>query len=102
MLFFAFVYMATVAVGLTAAGLIRSGWHLATGEVLVYRLPQEPGLLLPLRSLAGALAGPVQLLFFSLRRLEVSPVQSALLIALSLLWSFFEGVFILTQVFGLS
>jgi hypothetical protein len=96
----AFVF--AVAVGIVSSGLIASGWKLATGEDvrLGDLVDPDPGLLTPLRALAAVFAAPFTILVDAFWWMIAAPFVGVPLLAAALVWSFLQGVFILTQVFG--
>ena len=95
-------WLYALAVGLTAAGLAANLWTLATDEEmeLSLLLDPHPTLMTPLRVVAVLIAGPVTLVFRAFWHLIDRPPLGALMLALGLAWSFFQGVFILTWIFG--
>jgi hypothetical protein len=96
-------YILALAVGITSAGLVGSAWELATGEEarLGDLLDPDPDYLTPLRAFAAILSAPRMILVDGFGWLIAQPIFGLPLIAAGLGWSFFQGVFILTQVFGL-
>ncbi len=95
------VYLYAVAVGVVAAGVTGSIWSLATGEEPRFGLLFEPSLLAPIRALVVVACAPL-LLLLAAWRYAGSAIVGMLLVAVSLGWSFLQGVFILTQFFGVS
>jgi hypothetical protein len=95
------VYLYAIVVGLVAAGIMGSIWSLATGEELRFGLLLEPSFLAPVRALVVVACAPL-LLLLAARRHVGSAVVGLLMIAASLGWSFLQGVFILTQFFGVT
>lgn len=95
------LYVYAVAVGIVSAGLTGSAWALITGERPNLALMFQPGLLVPIRTLAVVTSAPFLILYNALRNLLVKPVASIILVAAGIGWSFLQGVFILTQFFGL-
>ena len=95
------VYLYAVAVGVVAAGVAGSLWALATGEEPRFGLLLEPSLIAPVRALVVVASAPLLLLLAAWRHAG-SAVLGMLLVAASLGWSFLQGVFILTQFFGVS
>ena len=100
MTIFYLVYIYAVAVGIVAAGVTGSMWALATGEKPRFGLLLEPSAIAPIRALVVVTSAPLLLLLGAWRFVE-NPVVGTLLIAASLGWSFLQGVFILTQFFGI-
>ncbi|MFO1033066.1 MAG: hypothetical protein U1E15_02875 [Hyphomicrobiales bacterium] len=93
-----------IAVGFTAAGIIGSLWQLAFDEVpmLSRLLDPYPTFLTPFRVLAIVFAAPTTVLLRAFSDMINRPILGIPVLAASLVWSFFEGVFILTQVFGIT
>ncbi|MGB8316456.1 MAG: hypothetical protein WCE69_18420 [Aestuariivirga sp.] len=93
------IYLFAVAVGIAAAGVTGSVWALATGESPRFGLLLEPSLMAPIRALAVVIYAPILFLFAAWRHIG-SAIVGMLLVIASLGWSFLQGVFILTQFFG--
>jgi hypothetical protein len=95
------VYVYAVAVGIVAAGITGSIWVLATGENPRLGLLLEPSVIAPIRALVVVAYAPLMILLAAWRFIG-SPIVGMLLVAASLGWSFLQGVFILTQFFGVT
>ena len=95
------VYVYAVAVGVVTAGITGSMWAMATGERPRFGLLLEPSAIAPLRALVVVASAPL-LLLLAAWRFVGSPIAGMLLVAASLGWSFLQGVFILTQFFGVT
>ena len=95
------VYIYAVAVGVVTAGITGSMWAMATGERPRFGLLIEPSAIAPLRALVVVASAPL-LLLLAAWRFVGSPIAGMLLVAASLGWSFLQGVFILTQFFGVT
>jgi hypothetical protein len=95
-------YVMAVVVGLVSSGIIGSGWALATGEEARLRnlLDPNPSLLTPLRALVAVFSAPTMIVVDGFWWLIAQPLIGIPIIAAGLIWSFLQGVFILTQVFG--
>ena len=95
-------WLLAVAVGIVSSGLVASAWKLATDEELhlIGLFDAYPTLLTPLRVLAIILAAPVIVLTDAFWWLVDRPLAGVPILSAGLLWSFLQGVFILTQVFG--
>lgn len=93
-----------IAVGFVSAGIIGSVWSMATDEEprLGALLDANPTLVTPLRVLAIVFAAPTSILLDAFDDLIDRPLLGVPVFIASLVWSFFQGVFILTQVFGLT
>jgi hypothetical protein len=96
------VYIYTVVVGITAAGLTGSAWAIMSGSRPGFQLLLEPSLLAPVRAMVVVISAPLLILFAGCRKLDAHPIFGGVLIAASLGWSFLQGVFILTQFFGVT
>jgi hypothetical protein len=94
-------YLFAVAVGIVMAGITASLWTLALGEEPRFGLLLEPSAMAPLRAIVIALSVPLLLLLAAWRYVGSASV-AMLLVVISLGWSFLQGVFILTQFFGVS
>jgi hypothetical protein len=101
MTIFYLVYIYAVAVGIVAAGIAGSIWVLATGERPRFGLLLEPSAIAPVRALVVVAYAPLMILLAAWRFIG-SPIVVMLLVAASLGWSFLQGVFILTQFFGVT
>ncbi len=98
----AMLVLFAIAVGLVSAGLLGSLWTLVFEEEpqLGLLLDAEPTLLTPLRALSVVFAAPSTIAEKALWWLVAEPMLGVPLMALAVGWSFLQGVFILTQVFG--
>jgi hypothetical protein len=94
-------YLFAVAVGIVMAGITASLWTLALGEEPRFGLLLEPSAMAPLRAIVIALSVPLLLLLAAWRYVGSASV-AMLLVVISLGWSFLQGVFILTQFFGVT
>ena len=97
----AVLYVYAVAVGFVSAGLIGSGWALVTGARPGFQLLLEPSIFVPFRTAAVVFHAPLMVLDRGLVNVAERPAIGIVMIAASLGWSFLQGVFILTQIFGL-
>ena len=95
------VYLYVIAVGIVAAGVTGSMWAMATGESPRFGLLLEPSAIAPVRALIVVAYAPL-LILLTAWRFVGSPILGMLLVAASLGWSFLQGVFILTQFFGVT
>ena len=95
------VYLYVIAVGIVAAGVTGSMWAMATGESPRFTLLLEPSAIAPVRALVVVAYAPL-LILLTAWRFVGSPILGMLLVAASLGWSFLQGVFILTQFFGVT
>ena len=92
-------YVFAIAMGIVAAGVTGSLWALATGERPRLNLLLEPSVFAPIRALVVVAYAPLMILLWAWRFID-RPNTGMLLVAASLGWSFLQGVFILTQFFG--
>jgi hypothetical protein len=97
-------YLFAMVVGVVAAGLISSAWELAFEEEprLAQLLDPSPTLLTPFRALAIVFSAPAIVMKLAFWWLIEQPFVGIPLLLGGALWSFLQGVFILTQVFGFS
>lgn len=95
-----FIYALTALVGLVPGGILASGWEVATGErpgiALLYRLDW----LTPLKIFTLCVYAPLAVVRAGLGYSGVNPVLAVLILGFGLGWSFLQGVFIMTTVFG--
>ena len=94
-------HLFAVAVGIVMAGITASLWTLALGKAPRFGLLLEPSTIAPLRALVVVASAPL-LLMLAAWRYAGSASVAMLLVVISLGWSFLQGVFILTQFFGVS
>lgn len=99
-----FTYLFAVTVGMVSSGIIASAWQLAVGEEprLGLLLDPNPNLLTPFRVVAIIFSAPTTVLLDAFWWLIERPLFGVPLVLSGLVWSFLQGVFILTQVFGFS
>ena len=95
-------YFFAIAVGVVSSGAIGSLWAWATDEVPDLSDFEEPDLLTPLRGVAIVLSAPTTLLVHSLWNAFSKPFWAFLLLLAGLGWSFVQGVFIMSQIFGVT
>ena len=94
-------YLYAIAVGIVAAGVTASFWTWAMGEELRFGLLLEASAIAPLRAVVVIVSAPLLLLLAAWRYVGNASV-GVLLVGASLGWSFLLGVFILTQLFGVT
>jgi hypothetical protein len=95
-------YLMAIVVGVVSSGLIGSAWELATGEEarLGNLLDPDPSILTPFRAMAAIFSAPTTVLSDGFWWLIARPLFGVPILVAGLVWSFLQGVFILTQVFG--
>jgi hypothetical protein len=95
-------FLAALAVGIVSSGVIGSVWSLATGEEarLGQLFDRQPGVLTPFRVFAALFSAPTTILLDGFWWLIAQPVFGVPILVAGLVWSFLQGVFILTQLFG--
>jgi hypothetical protein len=95
-------YIFAVSVGIVSSGLVGSAWELATGEDVRLRdiLDENPTFLTPLRVLAAVFSAPAKIIMDGFWWLIAQPFLGVPILGIGLGWSFLQGVFILTKVFG--
>jgi hypothetical protein len=95
------LYLYAAAVGIVTAGLTGSIWAFITGERPHFGLLLQPSFFVPFRAAAVVTYAPLLMLYSGLRNLLAKPVAGIILVSSGIGWSFLQGVFILTQIFGL-
>jgi len=93
-------YLFALATGLVFSGLIASLWELVSDEPLSFNLIARLDLLSPLRGLILAVSLPCKLSMLALSKISAQPFAALAALAIAGLWSFMQGVVIMTQVFG--
>jgi uncharacterized protein DUF6949 len=96
-----FAYLFAVAVGLVSAGIMGSIWRLVAGKELRPALPRKAGLDATLKMLVIGVNAPLAMVRTGLWYTTHNPLLALIIIVIGLGWSFLQGVFILTQLFGL-
>jgi hypothetical protein len=96
-----FAFFFAIATGLVSAGIMGSIWTLISGKELRPALPRQVGVDTTLKTFAIAVNAPLAMVRMGLWYTTYNPVMALFIIVAGLGWSFFQGVFILTQLFGL-
>ena len=95
-----FIWMLAALTGVAAAGLTGSGWAMVTGERPTVWMLSSYSVATPLRAAALVIYAPLAMIRAGLGYFGQNPVLAALIAGIGLVWSFLQGVFILTTVFG--
>jgi hypothetical protein len=98
------VALVAMIVGVVSAGIVGSAWELFTDEEarLAGIFNSDPGFLTPLRVFVSLASAPATILRDGMWWMIANPFAGVPLVLSGLVWSFMQGVFILTQVFGYS
>jgi hypothetical protein len=91
-----------LATGAVSGGVTGSAYALATGQRPGLWLLFERDLATPIRIAVLVLHAPLLIAARAYDELEERPVTGLVLLGLAALWLFLQGVFILTQVFGIT
>lgn len=91
-----------VLTGIVSAGLVSSLWSLAAGDSPRFTLLRDTDFLTPLKVVIVVFSAPMIVLSRACWWTVERPVVGVPLFVLGLLWSFLQGVFILTQVFNIT
>jgi hypothetical protein len=95
------MYLFAAAVGIVSAGLVGSLWLLLFNERLYFHnLFLKQGWLSLLTAMAAVYNAPILLFETGMAWAAEGRAAGGILILLAAGWSFLQGVFILTQVFG--
>ena len=99
-----FTCLVAMTVGIVSSGIIGSAWEMLTDEEarLGGIFDSDPGFLTPVRVFVSLASAPATILRDALWWLIANPFAGVPLLISGLMWSFMQGVFILTQVFGYS
>lgn len=95
-----FLYVFAIAVGVVTAGFAGSLWAVAAGEFPRPGHLARADAITPLRALAVVVSAPALLLRLGLWYLWYNPLVALVLLGLGIGWSFLQGVFILSLLFG--
>jgi hypothetical protein len=91
-----------IATGIVSSGAIGSLWAAATFEAPHFGLLRDGDLLTPIKVPVVVLSGPTTLLVQSFKAAIDRPLLGIGMLLAGLAWSFIQGVFILTQLFGIT
>jgi hypothetical protein len=97
-----YAFLLAVSAGIVSGGVTGSAWTLATGVKPGVYLLTERSLATPLKVAVLVFHVPLILASRGWSMLGARPVLALLVLALACLWSFLQGVFILTQIFGVT
>ncbi len=95
-----FIWVLTGIAGLVAAGLAGSAWSLATGSYPSIWMLSTYSVTTPLRTIILCIYAPLGIVKAGLADLDENTFFALMLLALGMIWSFLQGVFILTTFFG--
>jgi hypothetical protein len=93
-------YLFAIATGIVSSGAIGSLWAMLTDEAPSFRLFASGDEMTPLRAPVLVLSGPTTLIVDSFWWMIERPALGIAMFLGGLAWSFIQGVFILTQIFG--
>ncbi len=93
-------YLFAIVTGIVSSGTIGSLWAVLTDEAPSFKMLTDGDYLTPIKAPVVLLSGPTTLIINSFWWLIERPAVGLLMFAGGLIWSFVQGVFILTQVFG--
>lgn len=96
-----FAILLAVAVGFVSAGLAGNLWWLATGKSPDLSMLDECDFFVPVRTIALVASAPWLLIHAAFWWFIVYPPLGIPLVIAAVGWSFLQGVFILTKLFGL-
>jgi hypothetical protein len=95
-------YLFAIATGVVTSGAIASLWVVITDEAPHFRLLTYGDVFAPLRVPIVVLSAPTSLFAWAWRWMNERLLLSVLTLLCGIAWSFFQGVFILTQIFGVT
>jgi hypothetical protein len=90
-----------IGVGFVSAGLIGNLWWLATGDSPELEMIEKDDFFVPVRTVALVASAPWLLIHNAFWWFIVYPPLGIPIAIAAVGWSFLQGVFILTQVFGM-
>jgi hypothetical protein len=94
-------YLLAFVVGIVVSGFVSSLWTAFSDEPLELAMLAESDFLTPLRVVVVVLCAPTMLLTGGFLWAMERSVLSIGYFALAAFWSFFQGVFVLTQLFNI-
>jgi hypothetical protein len=95
-----FVWMLAAVTGLVVAGLTGSFWSLLTGERPSLAMLEDFSPMAPLKGMALVVYAPLAVTRAGLTSIDLNPVFALIVAGIGLVWSFLQGVFIMTTFFG--
>ncbi len=95
-------YLFAIAVGVVTSGAIVSLWAVLTDEAPSVVMLTNGSVFAPLKVPLVILGAPVTIMGSAFKWMFESPMLGVLLLILGIFWSFIQGVFILTQIFGVT
>jgi hypothetical protein len=95
-------YLFAIATGIVSSAAIGSLWALISGEAPHFGLLRDGDFLTPIKMPVVVLSGPTTLMVNACWWLIERPLVGVVMMLTGLSWSFFQGVFILTQLFGVN
>ena len=95
-------YLFAIATGIVLSGAIGTLWTIATDEEPGLNALATADLLTPVRAVATVFSAPTTLMVNSSYDLFDRPLIGVAIWLVGLILSFFQGVVLLTQVFGVS
>ena len=94
------VWVLAAMTGLVSAGVVGSGWAAISGERPGLAMLGTFGLATPVKWLVLLIYGPLAVTRFGIGSIDLHPVSAIVLTFIGVVWSFLQGVFILTTFFG--
>ncbi len=95
-------YLFAVITGIVSSGIIGSLWAALTDEAPHFGMLAGGDHLTPIKLPVLICSGPTTMIVSSFWWLIERPLVGAILLFGGIAWSFFQGVFILTQIFGVT
>ncbi len=97
-----FAFVMAVTTGVVTGGLAGSFWLMVTGMEPGLRLITERSFATPIKVGIFVLNAPLMIVRHGWAALDDRPVVGLLALLLAGAWLFFQGIFVLTQVLGMS
>jgi hypothetical protein len=95
-------YLFAIATGIVSSGMIASLWAVLTDELPDFKMLVDGDDLAFTKVPLVVLSAPTTLITNSFWWLIERPMVGLAMLLGGLIWSFFQGVFILTQIFGVT
>ena len=96
------IWIYTTLVGFVSAGFVGSLWGMVAGKTPGTELLEKRSLVMPFAVLALVFHSPILLLRNGCFRFAQGRLTGLGLIAISAVWCLLQGIFILTQMFGVT
>ena len=95
-------YLFAILTGVVSSGLIGSLWAVLSDEAPDFKMLNFDDYLAPVKIPVLLQSGPTTTIISSFWWIIDRPIAGVAMLLAGIAWSFFQGVFILTQIFGVT